>query len=256
MSDESARPAHWLNTPNLITISRLLMAVVLFVLIEADGWWKTATVLFAVAAATDFLDGYIARRYGLVTPLGRILDPFADKIIICGTFVFLLSVGGSEAKSGVTAWIVVVVLAREMFVTSLRGFLEQAGRDFSAALSGKLKMVLQCAAVPLCLLSMDDAIVAEYDGLLRIRDITLWVAVAVTIFSGVEYSIRAVRMLRRPEPPVIRRTRPKYPATTQQVIEHHPGNDADRDRQHDVFGKQLELLLQDHAGRPTDHRTQ
>ena len=202
MSDESARPAHWLNTPNLITISRLLMAVVLFVLIEADGWWKTATVLFAVAAATDFLDGYIARRYGLVTPLGRILDPFADKIIICGTFVFLLSGGGSEAKSGVTAWIVVVVLAREMFVTSLRGFLEQAGRDFSAALSGKLKMVLQCAAVPLCLLSMDDAIVAEYDGLLRIRDITLWVAVAVTIFSGVEYSIRAVRMLRRPEPPV------------------------------------------------------
>jgi CDP-diacylglycerol--glycerol-3-phosphate 3-phosphatidyltransferase len=185
----------------MITISRLLMAVVLFVLIEADGWWKTATVLFAVAAATDFLDGYIARRYGLVTPLGRILDPFADKIIICGTFVFLLSVGGgSESKSGVTAGIVVVVLAREMFVTSLRGFLEQAGRDFSAALSGKLKMVLQCAAVPLCLLSMDDAIVAEYDGLLRIRDITLWAAVAVTIFSGVEYSIRAVRMLRRPEP--------------------------------------------------------
>ena len=62
-------------------------------------------------------------------------------------------------------------------------------------------MVLQCAAVPLCLLSMDDAIVAEYDGLLRIRDITLWVAVAVTIFSGVVYSTRADRMLRRPEPP-------------------------------------------------------
>ena len=84
MSDESARPVHWLDIPNLITISRVLMAVVLFALIEADGWWKTATVLFAVAAATDFLDGYIARRYGLVTPLGRILDPFADKIIICG----------------------------------------------------------------------------------------------------------------------------------------------------------------------------
>ena len=62
-------------------------------------------------------------------------------------------------------------------------------------------MVLQCAAVPLCLLSMDDAIVAEYDGLLRIRDITLWAAVAVTIFSGVEYSIRAVQMLRRAAPP-------------------------------------------------------
>lgn len=197
MSDESARPGHWLNIPNLITISRLLMAVVLFVLIEANGWWKTATVLFLIAAATDFLDGYIARRYGLVTPLGRILDPFADKIIICGSFVFLLSDGGTEAKSGVTAWIVVVILAREMFVTSLRGFLEQRGQDFSAAFSGKLKMALQCAAVPLCLLSMDTAIRQRYGDLVLIRDITLWAAVAVTVFSGVEYSIRATKILRR-----------------------------------------------------------
>ena len=197
MVEESDRPAHWLNIPNLITISRLLMAVVLFVLIEADGWWKTATVLFAIAAATDFLDGFIARRYGLVTPLGRILDPFADKIIICGVFVFLLSVGGSESKSGVTAWIVVVVLAREMFVTSLRGFLEKRGQDFSAALSGKLKMVLQCAAVPLCLLSMDSEIVERFDSLIRARDILVLVMVVVTVFSGGEYSIRATQMLRR-----------------------------------------------------------
>ena len=195
--EESDRPAHWLNIPNLITISRLLMAVVLFVLIEADGWWKTATVLFAIAAATDFLDGFIARRYGLVTPLGRILDPFADKIIICGVFVFLLSVGGSESKSGVPAWIVVVVLAREMFVTSLRGFLEKRGQDFSAALSGKLKMVLQCAAVPLCLLSMDSEIVEQFDSLIQARDILVLVMVVVTVFSGVEYSIRATQMLRR-----------------------------------------------------------
>jgi CDP-diacylglycerol--glycerol-3-phosphate 3-phosphatidyltransferase len=200
VSDESARPVHWLNTPNLITISRLLMAVVLFVLIEADGWWKTATVLFVIAAATDFLDGYIARRYGLVTPLGRILDPFADKIIICGSFVFLLSVGGeagSGLTSGVTPWIVVVVLAREMFVTSLRGFLETRGQDFSAAFSGKLKMALQCAAVPLCLLSMDEATRERFDGLVELRDFTLWTAVAVTVFSGVEYSVRAARMLGR-----------------------------------------------------------
>ena len=195
--EESDRPSHWLNIPNLITISRLLMAVVLFVLIEADGWWKTATLLFVIAAATDFLDGFIARRYGLVTPLGRILDPFADKIIICGVFVFLLSVGGSESKSGVTAWIVVVVLAREMFVTSLRGFLEKRGQDFSAALSGKLKMVLQCAAVPLCLLSMDSEIVEQFDSLIRARDILVLVMVVVTVFSGVEYSIRATQMLRR-----------------------------------------------------------
>ena len=197
VSDESDRPGDWLNIPNLITISRLLMAVVLFVLIEANGWWKTATALFLIAAATDFLDGYIARRYGLVTPLGRILDPFADKIIICGSFVFLLSDGGTDAKSGVTAWIVVVVLAREMFVTSLRGFLEKRGQDFSAALSGKLKMFLQCAAVSLCLLSMDTEIRERFADLVLIRDITLWTAVAITVISGVEYSIRATKILRR-----------------------------------------------------------
>jgi len=197
VSDESARPVHWLNIPNLITISRLVMAVVLFTLIEADGWWKTATVLFLIAAATDFLDGYIARRYGLVTPLGRILDPFADKIIICGAFVFLLSVGGSESESGITAWIVVVVLAREMFVTSLRGFLEQRGQDFSAVFSGKLKMVLQCATVPLCLLSMDGVIVEQFDRLIQVRDFLVWAMVVVTVFSGMEYSVRATQMLRR-----------------------------------------------------------
>ncbi len=201
MSDESARPVHWLNIPNLITISRLVMAVALFTLIEADGWWKTATVLFLIAAATDFLDGYIARRYGLVTPLGRILDPFADKIIICGAFVFLLSVGGSESESGITAWIVVVVLAREMFVTSLRGFLEQRGQDFSAVFSGKLKMVLQCATVPLCLLSMDGVIVEQFDRLIQVRDFLVWAMVVVTVFSGMEYSVRATQMLRRGRSP-------------------------------------------------------
>ena len=89
------------------------------------------------------------------------------------------------------------MLAREMFVTSLRGFLETRGQDFSAAFSGKLKMALQCAAVPLCLLSMDAATRERFDGLVGLRDITLWTAVAVTVFSGVEYSVRAARMLGR-----------------------------------------------------------
>ena len=192
----SPDPGHWLNLPNLITISRLVLAVVLFVLIWIDGWWKTSALLFAIAVTTDFLDGYIARRYGLVTPLGRILDPFADKIIICGTFVFLMAKGPG---SGVNAWIVVVVLAREMFVTSLRGYLEQQGQDFSAALSGKIKMVLQCGAVFMCLLSLEDRLQSS-EAFLLARDITVWAAVAVTVFSGVAYSVRAVSMLRRDPP--------------------------------------------------------
>ena len=101
-----------------------------------------AFVLFVVAASTDWLDGYFARRWGLVTQLGRILDPFADKLIICGTFIFLAAV----PASGIAPWMAVVVMGRELLVTGLRSFLEQKGIDFSAEMSGKLKMVLQCVA--------------------------------------------------------------------------------------------------------------
>lgn len=77
-----------LNVPNCITLARLVLAVVLFAMISFSSAWVAAAVMFVIAAATDALDGYIARKYGLVTTLGRILDPFADKIIICGAFLF------------------------------------------------------------------------------------------------------------------------------------------------------------------------
>jgi CDP-diacylglycerol--glycerol-3-phosphate 3-phosphatidyltransferase len=187
-----------LNLPNLITLSRLLLAFVLFVLIYMHGYWITAAVVFVLAAATDALDGYIARRYGKITALGRILDPFADKIIICGAFIFLLDkkveTETGELWSGVNAWMVIIVVAREMFVTSLRGFLEQEGKDFSASLSGKLKMVLQCVAVTASLLSLEDRFSGEAFKLLR--DVLLWSAVVVTIWSGLVYVVRAIALLR------------------------------------------------------------
>ena len=186
-----------LNLPNLITLSRLLLSIVLFVLIDTDGWWRTATIVFIVAASTDFLDGYLARRYGQVTTLGRILDPFVDKIIICGAFIFLLP----YAASGVTGWMTFAIIAREMFVTSLRGFLEQQGKDFSAKWSGKIKMMLQCLAVPLVLMSLSEEFLSYIDnvwsaaGYRSLRDLVLWGTVAITIYSGVEYTWRAFRML-------------------------------------------------------------
>lgn len=183
----------WLNAPNLVTASRLLLAVLLFVLIDLEGLWYLATGIFVVAAATDALDGFLARRYGLVTPLGRILDPFVDKIIVCGSLVFLLE----QPASGVNAWMALVILARELFITSLRGYLEKQGHDFSAAWSGKLKMVVQCIAVGAALLSMAPAM--RSNAFLLFRDFTLWAAVAVTIYSGVDYCIRASRMLTRVE---------------------------------------------------------
>lgn len=179
------------NLPNIITLSRLFLAIVLFALISLETWPLTATAVFVIAASTDFLDGYIARKYGLVTVLGRILDPFVDKVIICGVFIFLLPLHG---RSGVTAWMALVVMAREIFVTGLRSFLEQQGKDFSAAMSGKIKMVVQCIAVTASLLSLDDRF--RQPIFLNIRDVTLWAALIVTLYSGWIYAVRAMVLLR------------------------------------------------------------
>jgi CDP-diacylglycerol--glycerol-3-phosphate 3-phosphatidyltransferase len=192
------RPAALLNVPNQLTIARLVLSIVLFVLI-AQRMFAVSTVVFIVAASTDWLDGFIARRYGLVTVLGRILDPFVDKVIICGTFIFLVAEPQSELK----AWMAVVVVGRELLVTALRGYLEQQGADFSASLSGKLKMVVQCVAAGLSLWYLhsitgttDTSIDAHATLLLALRG-AVWAAVALTVWSGVEYIFAAIRLIRR-----------------------------------------------------------
>jgi CDP-diacylglycerol--glycerol-3-phosphate 3-phosphatidyltransferase len=185
-----------LNLPNAITFSRLILSFVLFALIQAGHYWIWAAGLFVFAVATDVVDGYIARKYKLITQLGRILDPFVDKFITSGTFLFLLP----QAESGVTPWMVVIVLGREMLVTSLRGFLEQRGADFSASFSGKLKMFLQCAAATASLLSLDpgfSAVQVAGISFQMIRDILLWTMVAVTVWSGYDYILRAIQILKK-----------------------------------------------------------
>ena len=196
----SAIDARSLNLPNAITLSRFVLALVLFALISFDGYWQTAAMVFVIAAMTDFLDGYLARKYGQVTVLGRILDPFVDKIIICGSFIFLMA----WPKSGVTAWVTFAIIAREMFITQLRAFMEQRGTDFSAKWSGKIKMGFQCLAVLLSLLSLSPEFLSNWQALISesqlvwLRDIAIWATVAITVYSGVEYSWRAFQILRRP----------------------------------------------------------
>ena len=107
-----------------------------------DGWWRTATVDFHRGR----VDGLAGRLLCPQIPaghrvLGRILDPFVDKVIICGSFIFLL---GVPQSSGVTAWMTLIIVGREMFITNLRVFLERRGVDFSAKWSGKIKMGVQC----------------------------------------------------------------------------------------------------------------
>jgi CDP-diacylglycerol---glycerol-3-phosphate 3-phosphatidyltransferase len=179
------------NLPNQLTISRLVLSIVLFGLITYH-YWVTSLIVFVVAAATDFLDGYFARKYGLVTVLGRILDPFVDKIIVCGTFVCLVA---ESPRSGIAGWMAVIVVGRELLITALRGFLEQQGADFSAAMSGKLKMVVQCIAAGTSLFYLSYAEGAEPEWIRYLLPTAVWAALALTVYSGVEYVRRAAQLI-------------------------------------------------------------
>ena len=188
-----------LNVPNQLTIARLVLSIALFVLIElgtrlaAPGYYLAAMVVFIIAAGTDWMDGYWARKYGQVTTLGRILDPFVDKVIICGAFIFLATL----PLSGLTAWMAVVVVARELLVTALRSYLEGEGIDFSAAMSGKLKMVAQCLAAGWSLYRLSYGEVTPPPWVTGGLVGAVWAAVALTVYSGVVYVFAAIRLLRR-----------------------------------------------------------
>ena len=185
-----------LNVPNQLTVARLLLSVVLFVLVALE-YYLAGFFVFAVAAGTDWLDGYWARKYGQVTTLGRILDPFVDKIIVCGTFIFLAAIPGS----GIVAWMAVVVVGRELLVTALRSFLEGEGADFSAVMAGKLKMLLQCMAalVSLFALYYGATYGTPYPAVLDWSlEISVWGAVVLTVYSGAAYVHRAFLLLSGP----------------------------------------------------------
>jgi len=174
------------TVPNMLSLARLCLSVVLFVLIEWQSW-TAATVLFVVAASTDWLDGWYARRFQQVSRLGRIFDPLVDKVIICGTWMLV-----AERSGPIAPWMALVVVLRELIVTAIRGEMERTGRDFSAAWSGKLKMLLQCLAVGVVLgaRAWPEWRPGGID-LPTAGAVLAWAAVAATIWSGVEYVLAA-----------------------------------------------------------------
>jgi CDP-diacylglycerol---glycerol-3-phosphate 3-phosphatidyltransferase len=181
------------NLPNQLTAARAGLAIVLFALIALHSWaW--CLLVFALAAITDYLDGYLARRQGITSTLGRNLDPLVDKILICGAYIFLLPV----ADSGLAAWVVTVVVARELTITVLRSFLEGQGAKFGADWLGKIKMWLQCAALiaVFLLLLMREATGEVSAGTLLTRDGLIYAMVVITILSGLQYLWKAALLLR------------------------------------------------------------
>ena len=232
-----------MNIPNTLTILRVLFAIIVFAMIGLARY-DLALLFFLLAAITDGLDGWWARRFKQITVFGRIMDPFADKFLICGVFICLVALPElTSDKSGYPAWLmlqpwmVIVILGRELLVTTLRSFVESAGGDFSAKWLGKLKMIFQCAAVILALLYLSGGAewnIAKADGqellvqefyrldvaaqkgtvLAQTLDYTFdtkqwrttvffmmlssfWLTVGITLLSGLDYCIHATRMIRK-----------------------------------------------------------
>jgi CDP-diacylglycerol---glycerol-3-phosphate 3-phosphatidyltransferase len=192
-----AREPSPFNLPNFLTLLRFLMAIGMFVLIGLSQWGWTG-FLFFLASVTDWLDGVAARRLGIISSFGRSFDPLVDKLLICGAYTCLIPV----ADSGVAAWMVVVVVTRELLVTSLRGYIESLGIPFGADYLGKIKMVLQCLALAmilLCLLlNLPPAPTDWYEyALVLIRDVLIYAMVAATVLSGLQYLWSSYLLYRR-----------------------------------------------------------
>ncbi|MET2012268.1 CDP-diacylglycerol--glycerol-3-phosphate 3-phosphatidyltransferase [Microbacterium chocolatum] len=178
--------------PNAITVVRILCAPVFLWMLLADGgdagplrWWAAA--LFIVAIATDGLDGYLARRYEIVTDLGKLLDPIADKVLTGFAFV------GLSILAELPWWITVVVLVREIGITIYR-FVVVSDHVLAAAWMGKLKTMAQALALSLALLPL-WTIVGEW--IFWLNGVAMAAAVILTIASGIDYVVTEVRGARR-----------------------------------------------------------
>ncbi|HEV8577512.1 MAG TPA: CDP-diacylglycerol--glycerol-3-phosphate 3-phosphatidyltransferase [Thermoanaerobaculia bacterium] len=184
-----------LNLPNLLSIARILLVpplvVVLLTKFEGKEWWGLG--LFLLAAAMDFLDGFLARRRKQVTRLGTLLDPAADKILISAAFISLVEMDHSSGHTVVPAWIVVVIIAREFAVTSLRSFAAAESLVIPAGISGKIKTIVQIVSIALLI------IYNQLGEFRHLAPISLWVALVITVYSGIEYFVRFGRLLLRGE---------------------------------------------------------
>lgn len=206
------------NIPNLLTMLRLVLATVFFVLLayykfdyDRYALLLPAIAVFIAAAVTDAMDGYYARKWEVESKFGRIMDPFCDKVLVIGALCFLAGSGfGYEEfvsvdgiaqpvivqASGFYPWMVVVIIARELLVTGIRGEMEGSGHKFGANLWGKLKMILQSAVIPFVLLVVYllDSEFQFADQLATPRDVMVYATVVVTVLSGLPYVTGAYRV--------------------------------------------------------------
>ncbi len=197
VADALARGSRVAALPNLLTLVRIGLVPVLVVtlLSPTPAARAAAAAWFLVACLTDFLDGWLARRHGLTTALGQLLDPLADKLIVAAALIMLAAV---PPEPRVPAWMAVVIVLRELAVTGLRGIASSGGVLVPAQELGKYKMIVQMFALEALLVHYRYAIPGtglEIDfhagGM-----VFLWMALALAAWSGVDYYVRILRQLR------------------------------------------------------------
>ncbi|MEE2775333.1 MAG: CDP-diacylglycerol--glycerol-3-phosphate 3-phosphatidyltransferase [Acidobacteriota bacterium] len=174
-----------MNLPNLLSLSRILLAPILVVVLltEVEDKEFIALGIFLLAAFTDFLDGFIARRRSQVTRLGQLLDPAADKILTSAAFISLVGLGLAPA------WMVVVIVAREFAVSALRSVAALQNRAISASVAGKLKTTVQIVAISLAIVSN------QLGSFQQLAPASLWAALVITLYSGLEYFVKFGRVV-------------------------------------------------------------
>lgn len=202
-----AHPGVKQHIPNALTVLRLVLAAAFFATLNifrypdiGQLWGNIAIAMFVAAAITDALDGALARRWDVVSTFGRVMDPFCDKILVLGAFVYLagprflmptLDAEGDffTMATGVYPWMVVVIFARELLVTAIRGLVEAKGIEFPSKASGKAKMILQSITVPIVMVFAINCHPADHSWALWINNILVWITIIVTIWSGLPYIV-------------------------------------------------------------------
>jgi CDP-diacylglycerol--glycerol-3-phosphate 3-phosphatidyltransferase len=187
-------------TPNNVTIARLFLSAGFFILLSyvrinppSVLMIDLSVAVFLLAGLSDVIDGYLARKMGMITTIGRILDPFVDKVMICGSFIFFLGsnfVQDAVNITGVVPWMVILIIGRELLVTSLRGQSESQGKAFPATAAGKIKMFLQSATVVTVLITIAHFHHQSWAQIFRV--VLLWTMVISTILSMFVYVSRFV----------------------------------------------------------------
>ena len=176
-----------------LTYARIVLVPVIMGLIELadriDHAHAIAAVLFVLAAATDFLDGFFARRWGATSTLGSFLDTTADKLLVSGVLIALVSVGRASP------WLALIIIGREFVVLGLRGVVAADGTVFPPSIWGKLKANVQFLAIALAIVRTSEPV-----GPLHLDEYAMIAAAAVTVLSGAEYLARFRDALSPPRP--------------------------------------------------------